>query len=206
MRRPQSLSGSVLWLTLSLLLCKHSSYWVTHYLPQTNRCLIWFKAFNCSVEIIHYTSLTAAFRSSQLCLQVQSLHYSFQTDLCLTAANTKSVLFFCKAAHVVGSRGENTTLSLSATSFILFESYKQTGFIHGKHKEKNLSYLFPLQSAVLFFWAFGVSKGARKGMRAGPGKPLTLPLPLWKMSAFSPRLPEVCISSSVLFISFMWAS
>lgn len=58
-------------------------------------------------------------------------------SLCLTAANTKSVLFFCKAAHVVGSREENTPFSLSAISFILFESHKQTGFIDSKRKEKN---------------------------------------------------------------------
>lgn len=198
MRGPQFLKGAVLWLTLSLLLCKHSSYWVTNYLPQTNRCLIWFQVFNCTVEIIHYTSLTAAFGLSQLCLQVQSLHFSFKIDFCVSRLQIQRV-------HIVKCTVVNITFSFSAAEFISLESCKQTVVTRGKCKE-NESYLFPLQSVVLFFWAFGVSKGARKGMRAGLGKPLTLPLPLWKISAFSPRLPEVCILSSVLFISLMWAS
>lgn len=64
-------------------------------------------------------------------------------------------------------------------------------------------YLFPLQcAAVLSFW--GASNGTLSGMRAGLERPLTLPLPLWKLSTFSPRLVEVCISSSVLFISLAW--
>lgn len=73
--------------------------------------------------------------------------------------------------------------------------------------KKNDSNLLPLLSVVLVFWAFEVGKRARgEGMRAGLGKPLTFPLPLCKMSTFSPRLPfGVCIPSSVLFISLMWA-
>lgn len=96
--------GAVLWLTLSLLLCKHSSYWVTNYLPQTNRCLIWFQVFNCTVEIMHYTPLTAAFGSSQLCLQVQSLRYSFQIDLCVS-------LLLIQRVHY-SSAGQLTMLSV----------------------------------------------------------------------------------------------
>lgn len=77
----------------SSLLCRNSSYWVTNYLPQTNRCLIWSQFFNCTVEIIHYTSLTAACGSSQLCLQVQSLYNSIQTDLCVSLLQIQRVYY-----------------------------------------------------------------------------------------------------------------
>lgn len=45
-------------------------------------------------------------------------------------------------------------------------------------REKKEPYLLPLQNVVLICWAFGVSNGARKEMRAGLANPLTLPLPL----------------------------
>ena len=132
MRGPQFRKGAVLWLKVSFLLCKHSSYWVTNYLTQTNRCLIWFQVFNCTATKIHYTPLTAAFGLSQLCLQVQSLHYSFQIDVQLL--QIQRVPFFCRAAHIV--QCNHYFFSFSATKFILIKSYKQIGVIHGKCKEK----------------------------------------------------------------------
>lgn len=205
MRGPQCLKGAILWLTLSLLFCKHSSYWVTNYLPQTNRCLIWFQVFNCTVEIIHYTSLTALFGSSQLCLQVKSLHHSFQMDFCVSLLQIQRVHYSFRHLRMY-CIVEDSTFSFSGIQFIIIKSYKIDWCHLWCSVKKNETYLFPLQSVVLILWAFGISKGARKGMRAGLGKPLTLPLALWKISALSPRLPEVCILSSVLFISLMWAS
>lgn len=102
--------------------------------------------------------------------------------------------------------------SVSATEllFLFIKPYKPTAFIHSELKDrerggkKKEPYLLPLQNVVLICWAFAVSNGALKEMRAGLVNPLTLPLPLWKISAFPPRLPEVCISSSALFISPVW--
>lgn len=101
--------------------------------------------------------------------------------------------------------------SVSATELVFFffiKPCKPTAFIYSKlkdrEKKKKEPYLLPLLNVVLICWAFGVSNGARKEMRAGLVNPLTLPLPLWKISAFPPRLPEVCISSSALFISPVW--
>lgn len=73
--------------------------------------------------------------------------------------------------------------SVSATEFVFFfiKPYKPTAFIYSKLKgreEKKEPYLLPLQNVVLICWAFGVSNGARKEMRAGLANPLTLPLPL----------------------------
>lgn len=63
-----------------------------------------------------------------------------------------------------------------------------------------MSYLFPLKSVETA--ALGGCKGERNGMKAGP---TTFPLPLAprNMAAFSPRLPEVCVSSRESFIALM---
>lgn len=114
--------------------------------------------------------------------------------LCLAPANTKSVLFFCRAARVLKCTLEHTfSLSPADFYFIYVESNKQAGVT-----ENQIMLSYPLQCVVPVFLAFGVSKGACRGMLE---KPLTIPLPLWKISAFSPRFPEVYMSSSVLFIS-----
>lgn len=65
---------------------------------------------------------------------------------------------------------------------------------------KCVSYLFPLKSVETA--ALGGCKGERNGMKAGP---TTFPLPLAprNMAAFSPRLPEVCVSSRESFIALM---
>lgn len=123
-------SGRCCSLIAALLLCKHSRYWVTNYLPQTNRCLIWLQVFNCSVEIKHCTSLTAAFGSREMCLQVLGLHTAFNSTSVSHSCKYK-VLYYSSAGQLMlYNRGK---LNIQLSVLMQTESHKLTGVTCGKH-------------------------------------------------------------------------
>lgn len=161
--------------------CKHRRYWVTN---NTNRCWVSFQVLKCSIETLHHASLNKFVR-----LNFLMLCCTYFTQLSYELA-----IFECRWPK----------LCFSAAQFqvkLELEELKRQC-----KSENRKSYLSLLQSVVLILGAFGASRGARRGMKSEWGKLLALPLPLWKISAFSARLPEVCISSTVLLIALMWAS
>ena len=123
-------SGRCCSLIAALLLCKHSRYWVTNYLPQTNRCLIWLQVFNCTVEIKHCTSLTAAFGSREMCLQVLGQDIAFNTTSVSHSCKYK-VLHFSSAGQLLLYNRVKLNIQLSV--WMQTESHKQTGVTCGKH-------------------------------------------------------------------------